>query len=382
MTDEGWTRRLPAPVRNAGRSLRDVRAALPVAWGAGRWSSWARALGLGDYLSAVNLSRARLARGDFWGAREVLLRSEPPPGDAELTLEQRLTTLLVYSRTGLDPGRPFLEALSSDLRRRQNDVAGRWTGSGLVRLGDRSTPQRVTTLFVSGAARSGTTALGRLLNASPRVALFVERYEPDFGYHPDMFTADAVFCPGWEQGLHAASWGMLQRRVGQVRYIGDKMPNFLLSWHITRHNFRPRTIRILHIIRNIYDVAHSFNQRAQNSEDRWSQRRDFKSACAEWNLNNLMILEVLKDPKFSRQVSVVQYEKLFTDRDAMMTVFSTLNIGRPKPVLRRMESEMKRGVKVGAKVRTLSEEQKDYISRVADFNLEEEVRSNCILGRA
>ncbi|MEQ9315840.1 MAG: sulfotransferase, partial [Henriciella sp.] len=65
--------------------------------------------------------------------------------------------------------------------------------SGLSRMGTPPKNPDQKFLFVSGAPRSGTTALGELLNVHPEIHIHTERYAFHLGYHPDMFTqADAL----------------------------------------------------------------------------------------------------------------------------------------------------------------------------------------------
>ena len=54
-----------------------------------------------------------------------------------------------------------------------------------------------TTLIVTGVARSGTTALGELLNAHPLVGLGIERFKFQFlredNFSADLFTRERFF---------------------------------------------------------------------------------------------------------------------------------------------------------------------------------------------
>jgi hypothetical protein len=223
-------------------------------------------------------------------------------------------------------------------------------------------------LFVSGAPRSGTTALGRMLNLSKDIALQMERFNHNGGYHPALFNVSEVKGLGWDNYRYKEYAVKAFAKLPNAQYTGDKRPNFLFSWNITKRNFTPKNIKIIHIIRDIEDIACSYNKRSQNEKDKWHDARNYKAAVYETNRNNRLALELLTDPIWKDSISVVTYKKFFANPSVVFSMFKWLNIKIDKKLDAAIIDFLKKSTDIVEKDRTLPMAHKRYLKRHFDFD--------------
>jgi len=236
---------------------------------------------------------------------------------------------------------------------------------------------RQKTLIVSGNPRSGTTALGDVLNFSDDIGLFLERYNYTLGYHPNMFQEEYLFAPRFTGTELSKQNEDLRSKVGRSKYIGDKIPRFFVSWPITAQNYDPEDIKIVHISRNIYDVAYSYEQRAKWSREGldtgWLGNRDTYAACKEANIANLRTLEALNDPKFKDSIYVVEYETIYTSINHFKELFEYLEVDWTETLESKLETFLEKSKKLENKDRIISEDDHRIIEEVYDFELHNEI---------
>jgi hypothetical protein len=131
-------------------------------------------------------------------------------------------------------------------------------------------------LFVMGCPRSGTTALRTLLNGHQAIALGEERYgtrcnRAEF-LDPSLFEGDRFFRLSegdtFYTDLEGAipEFGALKSRYGGAKYRGDKILFLYRYLPQLLDTFQERA-RAVVIFRNIFDVADSYNRRADNPAD-------------------------------------------------------------------------------------------------------------------
>jgi hypothetical protein len=219
-------------------------------------------------------------------------------------------------------------------------------------------------LFVSGAARSGTSAVGRLLNLSPEVLVFVERYAAFYGYEKAMFNADRL--AHLKGHPHEKRNRKLLERYEQVRLIGDKRPAFALSIRATMERFRPDEIRIVHIVRDPSEVGLSFEARAANEVDAWSRDRGFAAAIREINWDNQEILRALDQPQWAGSIRVLDYQQFWEEPERGLELLSW--VGAPLPplgesLLAKMYQEARA---ISARERRISAEQERVLATQHD----------------
>ena len=178
-------------------------------------------------------------------------------------------------------------------------------------------------LFLAGLARSGTTALLHVLNAHPEVVVGMERYKRVISggidrLTRDLFTKDRFFdFSDGETNQHpevAARWGVdygaLEAKFDTARYVGDKMTT--VRFDAVRA--RLPEAKFVFIVRDIDQVALSWERRAQDAGDTWPEAADATVSVERWNKSLRRIRRaVCQHPE---RAHVVEYEHFFGDPDA------------------------------------------------------------------
>jgi hypothetical protein len=144
-------------------------------------------------------------------------------------------------------------------------------------------------LFIVGCARSGTTAMMRLLNSSASVCLFNERYTRLFVENIHRCSG-ALFAPARvvdvRPGDSFTHQGYLKKGldygglVATAAIVGDKSPRVHALIPSIRRQFPG--CRFLFMVRDIVGVANSFEGRADEGVQ-WKPDRRTESAIVEWN---------------------------------------------------------------------------------------------------
>ena len=187
-------------------------------------------------------------------------------------------------------------------------------------------------LFVCGCPRSGTTALWELLKEHEQIALGLERYvlfmengtslspelfEPSRFYdlrHDDTFLADLRAQPT-AAALQSARW------------VGDKIPNLYRDFGGLERNFAGREVRVIVIVRNIIDVAASYQRRAADAGDvTWSKQLDYRRAVLDWGNSLRATLNFIAMPGRRTSVMVASYEDLFYREGSAEPIFQYLDL--------------------------------------------------------
>lgn len=171
--------------------------------------------------------------------------------------------------------------------------------------------------FICGCARSGTTALWRLISAHPEIAVGVERYigllQPGYALSKDLFDEERFFnlqpkdthFKNLTEGRAGKYYEELKNRYRQCQLFGDKIPPLYNYYKETQDAFGD--VKILFIFRNIFDVAQSFNERAKGGIN-WLASKDYTAAVSHWNKS---LMETLNYIKAGGNVLCLEYEKLF-----------------------------------------------------------------------
>ena len=179
------------------------------------------------------------------------------------------------------------------------------------------------TLFVAGVARSGTSALAKLLSAHPAIVVGMERYfklacESRYQELDASLFKPARFLSPIEDETHNFSWGgdtkyrnYIERKLDTARIIGDKVPNYFCY---ADHLFAGMpSSRMLLITREPMGVANSWKSRMLDPEDRvWDAGAD--RGISHWISGHRIMLNMVR--KYPKRMGVVVYEDLFSGDDA------------------------------------------------------------------
>lgn len=234
-------------------------------------------------------------------------------------------------------------------------------------------------LFVCGLGRSGTTELTRVLSAHSRIVLGVERYKrlwrperirlltPQFFEKEQFFDFGKAYTnitpdlPQWKRHYtHMAA------KFDTAAYVGDKMTQFRVR------ELQPAFPDAKHIviIRNVYDVAFSWDQRAKKPSDKWPVTHDARRAVSEWNKGLLDLVGYLES--FGDAVTYVEYRSFFGDPEhrELNRLLDYLDLEPDDAVVQRFvrANEVYQERIVG-KDRTLDPEVAAFIAENADLDL-------------
>ena len=182
-----------------------------------------------------------------------------------------------------------------------------------------------THLLVTGVARSGTTALGELLNSHSRICLGVERFKflflrahvydeslferaRFFDFRPEDTNLDPVNRPAW-QPLYDA----MQTKWDAAQVIGDKVPDMmpvLADFMAANPDFH-----YICLLRNLRDVALSWQARANRARDAWPAGKGFEMACQSWEEQNRILHDLMRDKKLRRRILLLDYDTMYSTPD-------------------------------------------------------------------
>jgi hypothetical protein len=232
---------------------------------------------------------------------------------------------------------------------------------------DRNILQSKNYLFAIGNPRSGTTALGKLLNSSPEICLGIERYSLDENVSASSFTKESFFdAKSANYLVRPHLYEEIKHKFDQAKYIGDKRPRFVKFWRNTWLNL-PKA-KIVYIFRNIYDVACSYNARASNAalgiDQSWSSVRDFSKAVKDWNEG----LQEVRNLAQFYTVYFVKYEDFFVDQLKMLHLFDYLQVNTADADVQKGMSQVHQAaLSLKGKLRILSDSEIKYIDAHADL---------------
>lgn len=188
-------------------------------------------------------------------------------------------------------------------------------------------------IFVSGCPRSGTSAMVRLLNRDPRIALGMERFKYLKGRLERRHFRREYFLnptPDETNVLAPKFYRRLRRKFDSgtaVVYVGDKvLPHGDSSiYEGLAREFAD--CRFLYMFRQLEGVANSFNRRAANPNDtNWPAKNDYRLAVEVWN-ESLAALQRFLGTEAGQRTLVVSYEQVFSgDVDYLRAIYDFLDL--------------------------------------------------------
>jgi hypothetical protein len=182
-------------------------------------------------------------------------------------------------------------------------------------------------LFVSGLPRSGTTALGNLLNLSPQIQLFNELYPPFHVYEPADFTPSALRkMLGFQSNSKEDK--QLRTDLSGARWIGDKRPQFHFAAGASLLRLANHKVTVVHIVRDLSSIARSYDERALDATDpAWGATRNGWEALFEGKaVAEFLGQLVRKRLRAHHRLMFVQYEEIFSRQDVAISMFENLGV--------------------------------------------------------
>ncbi len=181
-------------------------------------------------------------------------------------------------------------------------------------------------LFVSGCPRSGTTVLAHILNWSHEAFVGLERFASLLNRDPSMFIPELFEKPrlihfaagdcgynSYEAKADYNAWYVNPfnaDRLERLEQVGDKITN--LYSHLGLFNCLPWNsceITILHIVRNVTDVAASYQTRMLEPSDGWNM--DYLQAIDDWSESVDRVHAFISLPTTNVRLSIVNYDSIF-----------------------------------------------------------------------
>lgn len=177
-----------------------------------------------------------------------------------------------------------------------------------------------TVTIVTGIARGGANAVMDMLNAHQKACIGFNRYKFKFlrhnKYDPDYFDksrffrfrkADTNQRPE-ESPKIAAFYDKLREKWDDALVVGDMIPDLFQQEHEVLQAY-PK-MRIISVLRNLKDVALSWDAQAHKKNSSWPKDKDFVKACIHWEQQNRTLLETVSDPRFAPRIFLLDFDTL------------------------------------------------------------------------
>jgi Sulfotransferase family len=191
--------------------------------------------------------------------------------------------------------------------------------------GERCKMNEKSYLIVTGVARSGTTAMADLLNAHPHICLGIERFKFQYlrrnNYATELFTRERFFDfrpedtnllpdlrPHWK-----GTYDAIEEKWDTALVIGDKVPDLfpvLPDFLMANPDYR-----YICILRNLKDVALSWQARADRPRDSWPVGKGFAMACESWAEQYRLLHDLMADRTLRRRIMILDHDRMYQEPD-------------------------------------------------------------------
>ncbi|MGF1591530.1 MAG: sulfotransferase [Pleurocapsa sp.] len=237
-------------------------------------------------------------------------------------------------------------------------------------------------LFICGCPRSGTTALVRLLNSHQSLAIGMERYK----YYANRKNIDKINSSSFNTDFFFnikddqtnIQWKYFYDELKdkykfKVKYLGDKYPHYYRFYNQINKNLGK--VKWIFIVRNVTSIAKSYNARAADANDSWSEEANFIKAVDHWNES---LIETWKYQKSHPEPNlfVCEYEKLFGyDLEYLNSILDFLEVkleSNIKAYFEEMKADwLSKQMSGSCDSNTLSKKQLNYIEINAKYTLKD-----------
>ena len=169
-------------------------------------------------------------------------------------------------------------------------------------------------IFVAGLPRSGTTALGRMLNISSLIEIYTELYSSYRinGYSKIDFIEHNIL-ERLKAHRHAKNDSKIFLKNKHSKIIGDKRPSFQFCAESTFDNIGKENFKSIFVDRSLVDICRSSHKRSENIEDSWNLERGVEHTILLYNAScrQIVYLHDNRPDVFSSFV-FPSYENIFT----------------------------------------------------------------------
>jgi len=235
-------------------------------------------------------------------------------------------------------------------------------------------------LFIAGCARSGTSALAQLVGNHSKIVMGMERYghlvnKGDFKLTPQHFEPDHFMKiePGdtfYDDFKKKHQWDdRIEEKLKENKYIyiGDKRPKLYEVYDELFETFP--NAKVIFIYRNLYEVASSWNKRAEEGEN-WPAHKDFQKAVYTWNNSLKNTMKALE--KYPEKIMCIRYEDIFIKGVDLKPLYDWLGLEVDEYTKRQYEKTLivSRKLQENRKAFQLSEAQKAFCDEKAMYKLE------------
>lgn len=185
-------------------------------------------------------------------------------------------------------------------------------------------------LFVTGLGRSGTSALGKLLNCSERIEVYTELYDPARlnGYESSDFS-QARLQAALQRHPFASDCTIFDRKHAISSWIGDKRPNFHFCLESTFDNLaKTQVVRTVFIQRDLRDVLRSSHHRSENRDDQfWRREHGMEYTVLLHNATVRLLLDLhQRRPEIYESIFFVGYHDVFANPACSLQIFDWLDV--------------------------------------------------------
>ena len=183
-----------------------------------------------------------------------------------------------------------------------------------------------TFLCVAGLGRSGTTALGQLLNISPDIELYTELYDCyDLkGYIPSQFCKNRL-RHNLKKHSKERDTKTFEIKNDISKFIGDKRPYFQFDAESTYDNFLGIEKKFIYILRPLAQICLSSRKRSLDPVDKWSAEKNIIYTVLLYNASCRQMIHLCNSrPEIFNTFHYVHYEDIFTDVNVGLNLFQDI----------------------------------------------------------
>lgn len=210
-------------------------------------------------------------------------------------------------------------------------------------------PPQKTHLIVTGVARSGTTALAELLNTHPAICMGIERFKFRYlreqRFDDGFLTKERFFDfrrgdtnllpdlrPAW-----APIYKEMEGKWDEAQIVGDKTPDLIPV--LPDFMAQNPNHRFICMLRNLRDVALSWQARADRRRDAWPKGRGFEAACDSWQTQMEALHDLMRHKPNRDRILLLDYDRMHTAPERTARgLLAHLGLSPSDPFLERARS--------------------------------------------